>query len=56
MAMGIGKVDFVHCQREAKGVDHELPSFSYHDKISYLWDNDHPSCLLGKLVDDVNVA
>lgn len=55
LATEIGKVIFMHCNREANSVAHELARFSYINKDSRTWNGDPPSFLLGKPVDDVNI-
>ena len=45
----------MHCFREANSVAHELAQFSFHNKVSSIWDGDPPSFLLGKLAGDVNI-
>lgn len=49
----IGKVDFLHCPREANGAAHEIAKYSFLNKFSCTWDDDPPSWLYSKLVDDV---
>jgi hypothetical protein len=49
----IGDVSFKFCPREANQVAHELAKYSYSNKISCTWDNDPPSFLLDRLLNDV---
>ena len=55
LATDVGKVNFMHCFREANSVAHELAQFSFHNKLSSIWGGDPSSCLLSKLADDVNI-
>jgi ribonuclease HI len=51
----IGEVSFKLCPREANQVAHELARYSYSNKISCNWDDDPPSCLLDRLLNDVTI-
>jgi hypothetical protein len=49
----IGDVEFKFCPREANQVAHELARHSFISKTSCTWDDDPPSFLLDRLLNDV---
>jgi hypothetical protein len=49
----ISDISFKFCSRETNQVAHELAKYSYSNKISCTWDNDPPSFLLDRLLNDV---
>jgi ribonuclease HI len=55
LALSIGEVSYVHCPREANKTAHELAKVCHIDKDSCNWDDDPPSFLLCKLIEDVTI-
>ena len=55
LASSVGSVSFQHCPREANEVAHELARNSLINNLSCIWDDDPPSFILGKLVNDVTI-
>ena len=51
-----GKVDFLHCLREANGVAHELADFCFKSIIDCNWLDDPPDFLVDKLLNDVSLV
>jgi ribonuclease HI len=51
----IGSVSFSHCPREANHVAHEIASFCFSNRLSSSWDDDPPSFIIDKIVNDVTV-
>jgi ribonuclease HI len=52
----IGDISFRCCPRDANQVAHELAKYSYAHKISCNWDDDPPSFLLDRLLNDVKIT
>ena len=52
----IGTVTFRHCPREANEVAHELARLCFVEKRSCNWVDEPPSCIIGKLVNDVTIV
>jgi hypothetical protein len=55
LASGYRNISFQHYNREANGVAHELARFSFLDHVDRFLDDDSPSFLLPKLINDVTI-
>jgi ribonuclease HI len=53
LASLIDGITFCHCPREVNKVAHEIARECFRIKISCTWDDDPPSFLLNRLIDDV---
>jgi ribonuclease HI len=55
IASNIGEVQFIFCPRDANQVAHEIAKYSFQHKIACNWDDEPPSFLLDKLLNDVTM-
>jgi hypothetical protein len=53
LATLIDGIRFHHCLREANKAAHELARECFRSKISCIWDDEPPSFLLRRLIDDL---
>jgi hypothetical protein len=53
LASLIDGIKFSHCPREVNRVAHELARECFRSKISCTWDDDPPSFLLSRLIDEL---
>ena len=55
LSTGFTEVKFEHCNREANEVAHDLARHSFFDRMDCIWDDDPPSFLFAKLINNVTV-
>ena len=56
LCLGFRNFTFKHCYREANEVAHELARHSFINFVDCFWDDDPPSFLFPKLINDVTIV
>jgi ribonuclease HI len=55
LAAGYINISFEHCRREANEAAHEIARFCFENRIDCIWDDEPPSFLLPRMINDVTV-
>jgi hypothetical protein len=53
LAAGYINISFEHCRREANEAAHEIARFCFENRLDCIWDDEPPSFLLPRMINDV---